>query len=628
MNPKSTKILMIIAAALFLFILLFERRMPDTLTSLREAARILPGFDPGNIVQFEIRGLSEIPKLTLRREKPGAAWFIIRPEKYPASEYAVGNFVMSLAALPKLSNVAEKSEDGVYGLEKAPIEIHLEDDGGQEWNLKIGAATAAGNGVYLKVTDVPDIYVTDGTLLSRFPEQVNEWKRRIVFPAESEGFDSVKVNHGELTYELTRDPGGQWKLTKPIETRTSQALAVALEQTIRELRVQKFVETSESGSFQEYGLEDPEGVLTLKRGGIELASLLLGDLMEDVSADNSNIAPNNDPNSLDKALAQSRYAKLGNQKDVFLIPEILPKQVLVSALRYRDPFVVNLQPGEVNRLEVRGSEFFVIEQKKDSTNWVYQARPDFPIDNELVTKTLATLSAMRVSKFHDLPNDLKPFGLAPPWRQFVLKNTGDLVNSSADTGATNEVVIAQLNFGFNDLQEAFVKRADESSVYQVSPTVLFQLPRGPFQLRDRDLWDFDSATVQTVVISSRDQSRTLQRNEQGQWGLAPGSSGVINPFAVDEALFKISQAEALNWTDQGIDKLQSYQLEEGAFTIKWKTGKGAQAVERQLRFGAISPTTQNPFAATLLDNKWTIFEFSGEVYGELLYAFGNLLQTP
>jgi hypothetical protein len=120
--------------------------------------------------------MESVPRLTLGRERPDAGWFIIHPEKYPASEYAVGVFILSLADLPKLSYVAEKEDKapGAYGLEKGTIEIHLEDNSGKEWNLTVGSPTTAGNGVYLKVGDVEDIYVTDGTLLARLPEKVNE----------------------------------------------------------------------------------------------------------------------------------------------------------------------------------------------------------------------------------------------------------------------------------------------------------------------------------------------------------------------------------------------------------------------------------------------------------------------
>lgn len=627
---------MITAAALFLFIVIFERRMPDTLTSLREASRILPGFDPGNVVKFEIRGLESTPRLTLRREKPGAGWFIIQPEKYPASEYSVGVFILSLADLPKLSYVADKGDKttGDYGLDKGTIEIHLEDNSGKEWDLTIGSPTTAGNGVYLKIGDLEDIYVTDGTLLARLPEKVNEWKRRIVFHESMLGFDSVEVTYGELTYELSRNTQGGWKLTKPIEARASQALAVALDQTLRELRIREFVEAPSSATALEFGLDNPSGTLSLKKGGIELARLLMGDLKED---DTDPVAPANlsiNPDSPDAALVQSRYAKLSDQQDVFLIPETLAELVLAPYTRFRDPLVVGLQPGQVNRLEVRGSEFFVIEQMKDSTNWVYEARPEYPLDPELVRETLATLSAMRVNRFHDLPNDLKPFGLAPPWRQIILKTKSAAGVSEAESEANGSnsgeesKVIAQLDFGYNELQEAFVKRADETTVYQINPGILYRLPKGPFQLRDRKLWDFDSLSIESISVSQGNKALNLVKNEQKQWGLAPGSSGIINTFAIEEALYKISQAKAIAWTDQGIDKLQAYQIGEGAFTISWKKGNGEASKEWILKFGGISPTTQNPYAATLIDNKWTIFEFSGEVYGELLYAFGNPLKSP
>ncbi len=618
MNPRSTKILLIIAAALFLFIMLFERKMPDTLTALRESSRILPGFKSENIVRFEVVGMDSIPELTVQREKPGSEWFILRPEKYPASEYAIESFIQGLSELPKLSYVAEDSSSKDFGFEKGSIVISIRDSSGQEWRLKLGAPTEAGRGLYLQVGDLSKVYVTDVSLLSRLPEVVSEWKRRLVFQQEALDFDVIEVSHGDLTYELSRQQqqDGTWRLTQPIEARASQPLVMALEQTLKSLRVEEFVEGSSEISGDRYGLQSPAGFLKLKRGSMELATLVFGSLAEEGYEAALDIGL--DPESPDAALVQSRYARLSNQKDVVLIAETLAELTLAPYLRFRDPSVISIEPGSVDRLEVRGSEFFVIQQQANSTNWVYQADPEYPLDPALVGETIGTLSSMRIQQFHDLPNDLKPFGLAPPMRQFVLKESGENEDS----------VVAQLDLGFNQAMEAFVKRSDETSVYQVAPSAVFKLPKGIFQLRSRRLWDFDSGDVHTATVSMRDQSRTLKRNSQDQWSIAPGSSGIINPFAVEEAVYLLSQADAVAWTDQGIDKLKSYQLQEGAFTIAWNVGLGDDAQEYKLRFGGISPTSQNPYAATLINGKWTVFEFPGEIYGSLLYAFNIPVQSP
>src|SRR6185503_9219280 len=119
----------------------------------------------------------------------------------------------------------------------------------------------------------------------------------------------------------------------------------------------------------------------------------------------------------------------------------------------------------------------------------------------------------------------------PPARQYILR-------SAAPAGGTNQL-LAQIDFGTNQADKIFVRRADESSVYKASLEEARALPRAAFELRDRRIWHFATNQVNSLTITLKGQSFKLARNAKG-WSIAAGQ-GILNTFALEEALFRLSQ---------------------------------------------------------------------------------------
>src|SRR5215471_3583512 len=101
MQKKLTWYLLLLAAVLFAFILLFDRRLPST-AEQTEARRLFGEVDSSRVSALEITlnngGV-------LRAEQTNGRWFLRRPV-YPADQSSVENFITNVLALHRLDTIA------------------------------------------------------------------------------------------------------------------------------------------------------------------------------------------------------------------------------------------------------------------------------------------------------------------------------------------------------------------------------------------------------------------------------------------------------------------------------------------------------------------------------------------
>src|SRR5262249_4343145 len=159
--------------------------------------------------------------------------------------------------------------------------------------------------------------------------------------------------------------------------------------------------------------------------------------------------------------------------------------------------------------------------------WTIEGADNALADAGTVREFLDFLSRLEGNVEKDVVTDFGSYGLAPPFRQYVLQN----VTTNGNGGPTNRVV-AQLDIGARQEQTVLARRAGEHAVYAVPLGDYEQLPAHAWQLRDRRVWTFTTNQIARVNIRHRGYTRQLVRTGPAEWALAPGSSGVVNPLAV------------------------------------------------------------------------------------------------
>jgi hypothetical protein len=213
--------------------------------------------------------------------------------------------------------------------------------------------------------------------------------------------------------------------------------------------------------------------------------------------------------------------------------------------------------------------------------------------------------------------EFAPYGLEPAARRYCLKSTITNV-----TGQITNRILAQLDLGNVRTDAVFARGADEKSVYTVPVADISLLPRAAWQLRDRRVWSFTTNQVTRVTVKHNKQQRTLVRNANGGWALAPGSEGVIVSDAVEEALYQLGELRAAVWVARGDEQRSQFGFNGEGYTLVIDLKNGEKPLQLTLEFGGRAPSSF-PYATTMVDGQSWIFEFPLVLYLELMRDLSN-----
>ena len=93
-------------------------------------------------------------------------------------------------------------------------------------------------------------------------------------------------------------------------------------------------------------------------------------------------------------------------------------------------------------------------------------------------------------------------------------------------GGPTNAIIAELDFGTNQADKVFARRADEPSfVYAVKLADFQRLPSASWQMRERRIWNLSTNDVARATIRQQGRVRQIIRNGPHDWSLALGSQG-------------------------------------------------------------------------------------------------------
>jgi hypothetical protein len=187
MNWRTTWLLVGIAATLFAFIFLFERRL--TTGDLPAAPQtVLSGFKTSEATSVQIRRGTQF---IIALEKTNGSWRYVKPFNYPASALAVENFLKTIEEVVPSTHIshqdmnARKQTGADFGFDVPVIVITVETAKGRE-ELSIGARTPSTDQVYVEVAGKTGIYVVNSAILERIPRTQHDWRETalIHFPVE------------------------------------------------------------------------------------------------------------------------------------------------------------------------------------------------------------------------------------------------------------------------------------------------------------------------------------------------------------------------------------------------------------------------------------------------------------
>ena len=634
MSRRSTWIWFWLAAGLFGLIVFYERHGRRTVSG---PVKILPQLQAAAVNRVQIVPLGQ-PEI--RVERTNGTWRLRAPIVYPAQSAAIESLLSELERLTPATYLAPRDlrdrprAEEEYGLAPEQVSIFIH-EGDRRSQVKVGQKTPPGDQVFLQVAGTNGVYVVDAGLLNFVPHRADDWRDRALIDLKGVALDRIAVTNGATIFELQRDPSNQlWRMTTPNPARANNARIEAALQDLQRARVNQFVGDNPKPDLEALGLQPPEWELALSQGTNRLVLLQFGRSL-------TNSAPSSSLGSTGTVAGAEQPAAQNGRGQVYarrLSPagtdSTGPQSVLVtlsnefmgawrgSVNDFRDPHLVALSgPAEaqVEAVEVRGEDSFSLQR---NTNGEWRVLPqNYSADPVLVKDLLSVLNGMQIIELVKeivIEPDLGPlYGLAPPAREYIIKAASA---TGTNGGAVQALrVLADLQFGTNQNDKVYARRADESSVYAVKPADVGLLPSASWQLRQRQIWDVSEEEVGGVTIRQGGKVRQLLRQGQAKWSLAPGSQGVVDGLAEEETVRGLCHLAAAAWVARGQQHRADYGFSPdgqsglasappGAagrrITLDLKNG-GKLNVE----FARGSPSSLPYYAGVVLEGEFWIFEF-------------------
>ena len=583
MNSKSTWVWLMVATVLFAVIvgLKFFGGKPAAVVT-----HVLPGFKPAAVTSVQVRPADQ---LEIRADRTNDVWELTKPIAYPAQAASIAALLDALeklqpAALITGAEVRQRTNaDAEFGFGNPQATLALLTPGERK-QIIVGTNTAPGDQVYVQVVGTEGVFVVDAEWLKLIPRNVEQWRDTGLLDLTKLAFNRITVSNAGTVIELQFHATNRvWRLTRPIPARADNPRLEGILQKLLTLRVTQFVTDNPQADLEPYGLHSPELEIAFGRGTNAPVRVQFGR------------SPTNDPSLV--------YARRGDGPTIVTVPRETLVPWRESPNEFRNQHLLTLaQP--VDQIEVRDGESFTLARQADNTWRV--AGQELPVDSSLVAEFLHTLATVPIVQFKDAITepDLPAYGLAEPRRQIVLRSA--ITNGA---GPTN-IIVADLAFSPPKDEKVFVRRADENPVYAIRLVDYEKLPVAAWQLRERRLWNFTTNDVARLTIRQDGKVRELERNGTNSWGFAPGSQGMINDLAVEEAVYRYGELAAASWVARGAEQLPAHGFNTNKLALTFELKNGTK---HSVEFGGASPAPY-PYAATLVDGQIWIFEFPLGLY--------------
>jgi hypothetical protein len=589
---------MLLAAAMFGYILLFEWRRPDDQEQSQSALQLFPGLNPAGVERIEIVRSNQ----TVLAERRDGDWRLVSPT-YPAQSRLIEQWLGRLqeatrrAALAADEVQAEPSGAAAFGLDPPVASVALHQPP-HRFEFRLGSRTAVGEKAYLQFAGTNEVVVTDAVVLDGLPGATSDWRDPRFVDLSRMAFNRFAVTADAREFEMAFVPEKRrWRMTRPRVARVDESRFIQALQQLQALRIEQFVQDQPGVDLEPYGLHEPALVVEFGSGTNVVFGAQFGH------------SPDNQPDLV--------YARRSDYPNVVTVSRQVFDAFGVPYRDFLDYRLVDVPLDQALRIEIQTGESFALE-RQTNTGWNVVAPDSFRADPALVQSFLARVSALSVvdvAKEVVTDLDLPNYGLAEPSRTYRFLGPSTATNASP-------VLLVGLAFGTNRDDRTYVRRTDENPVYTVKSEELLVFPEAAFQLRDRRIWNFSTNEVAGLTIHRGDRTDTLVRSQTHQWSFAPGSQGIVNTFALEEAVHRLGMLWARAWVDQGTDRLDQYGIPQLDHWMEIEMRGSAEPRKLRVAFGATSPSG-GPFAAIEFEGKPVIFEFPLEIY----YVYEDVIES-
>jgi hypothetical protein len=270
---RTNAVLALIAAAVFLFIMGWERH---TLSSgeLRERrGQLVTHFVRDRVTELRIeREDGEVVLVRERAEEDELGdWLLRAPIESPTDIDAVDTLLGAIEwATPRRTLEGIDAEDARrFGLTEPRVRLRFrigaaDQAGSAEHTLSLGVEDPQGGGIYAQLDDSSVAYVVGRDLVEALDHDANHLRAKEVFfdfgTMQSKLFEIERAEH---PYRLEKRDG-RWHVVEPFAGWASERGVRAILTSLADIKAARFVDETPD-DLGRYGLADPSLVVTIER---------------------------------------------------------------------------------------------------------------------------------------------------------------------------------------------------------------------------------------------------------------------------------------------------------------------------------------------------------------------------
>ncbi|HEY9154139.1 MAG TPA: DUF4340 domain-containing protein, partial [Opitutaceae bacterium] len=413
MRTKVTLALIFLNVAVFFYIFYLK----GTVSTPPDHAAIL-GPEVANIQAIDIAGTGR--PVPIRIEKHGDNWTIVKPEVWPANQFAVNTIVNELEQLHSDASfpVKDLEKNGQsladYGLDKPPLTVTLTAGGSdgipaKSVVLQIGDTAKVGNRLYILSPDRERVHVVHRSLAESLLVSLDDLRSNIIFSIKVFEVRSLNLQAGAPAGSKVRiaSNDGRWMFETPITARANKNDADLAINDLDALRIQSFTE-SRSPEAMHLTPEEMTMRITLE-GNNRRETLIIGSRVPDQPAPTpvDTAAGNLKAPASSPEAGELYFAKMEDKTATFTvsIPPSLLETLRNAQESLREKRVLDIEPSRVSSVALTSSGQPELTIQRLETNskttlnsaWQLVQRSDqkspqtLPADREIVDQLIQHL---------------------------------------------------------------------------------------------------------------------------------------------------------------------------------------------------------------------------------------------
>jgi hypothetical protein len=368
-------------------------------------------------------------------------------------------------------------------------------------------------------------------------------KHEKVFAVEADKIDEITIKAASGDRTTLKKSGNDWQIVSPLAAEPDRAEVSGVTSNLSTVEMQRVID-EEPADLKEFGLAEPRVEVKFKADGKE-QTLQIGE----------KTPPGTD-----------LYAKVGDQKKVFLISSYLDSTFNRTTFDLRDKAALKLDRDKIDAVDIV-TEGRQVRFTKGDGEWRLAAPTAGRADYTAIEGLIGRLGSAQMKSIAAAEAaDLRQYGLDTPVATVRL-HTGSahaalLIGKPADEG------------------NVYAKDQSRPAVFTLESALLDEMKKDPGEFRQKDLFDARGFNTTRLEVARGGQTVAFEKQkvkdkdgkEEEKWRRVLPAGGDVDGEKVESLLTAITGARADSFVTTGLDK------PELTVTVKFDEGRKEERV--------------------------------------------------